>query len=148
MLNTIIDRQSLSVYIMILSLLCITYFNAPSSRIVYQARHAKNVGLLLAYFFIVIGKCFQKFCHCHVCMLFQIYKLKSQNPSTLLWNLSLRSFESHDHSYFFRFFHVCLERKHNSLTLWCACKLAICQFLAAYRNTPFKESQNTIFTSS
>ena len=107
----------------------------------------KNVGLLLAYFFIVMGKCFQKLCHCHVYMLFQIYKPKSQNPSTLLWNLSLRSFESHDHSYFFRPFYMCLLRTHNTITLRYACRLAMCQSLQSYRKTtPFEELRNTVFT--
>ena len=50
-------------------------------RILYQASHAKNVGLLLAYFFILMGKCFQKLCRsvmytCYFKYTNQIHKIR------------------------------------------------------------------------
>ena len=42
-----------------------------------------------------------------------------------------------------------LLRTHNTITLWYACRLAMCQSLQSYRKTmPFEELRNTVFKSS
>ena len=152
---------------MILSLLCITYFNAPSSRIVYQARHAKNVGLLLAYFFILMGKCFQKLCRsvmytCYFKYTNQIHKIRQLYYGICLLD-HLNRMTIHILSGLFICVYwefpcdmivdlPCFNRYNHIAKIEVQCNPCMIPFLMKHKYcllaTPFEESRNTGFTWS